>query len=236
MHSMRPLQTDPVTGEPFLRLPNPLERIIITPPRLDDAEVITSIMAHDSVVKWLAVVPRPYTLKDAEEWLEGSTREADEALAEMRAEMEEGRSMGSCPLRSVREVQADGSQLLIGGVGVGRTSFSYLEDDEEAKRLALDNEKRATGDPNIVWEIGDYLAPTHHGRGIMTAVIGALVREWLVPRMGARHVVAAPYVGNVGSVRVFEKNGFELEGVMRKNTVNAAGEKHVGQVVMRWDA
>ncbi|KAF7165390.1 hypothetical protein CNMCM5623_009555 [Aspergillus felis] len=57
----------------------------------------------------------------------------------------------------------------------------------------------------------DYLSPTHHGKGIMTAVIKAVVEEWAVPRMNARVIKASAYAENRASMRVFEKNGFQLE-------------------------
>lgn len=44
----------------------------------------------------------------------------------------------------------------------------------------------------------------------MTVVMSTLMREWCVPRMGMRHVRTAIFVGNEGSRRVMEKNGFVL--------------------------
>ena len=51
--------------------------------------------------------------------------------------------------------------------------------------------------------------PAWHGQGIMTAVIRALVHDWAVPRMNARHICVSIVAGNIASVRVFEKNGFK---------------------------
>ena len=56
----------------------------------------------------------------------------------------------------------------------------------------------------------DWLVPSHHGQGIMTAVFNALIYEWGVPRMGIRRMQGAVYFGNMGSQRVFEKSGFQL--------------------------
>lgn len=58
--------------------------------------------------------------------------------------------------------------------------------------------------------VADFLSPTHHGQGVMTAVMGTLMNEWCIPRMGMRHVRTAIFVGNEGSRRVMEKNGFAL--------------------------
>jgi RimJ/RimL family protein N-acetyltransferase len=59
--------------------------------------------------------------------------------------------------------------------------------------------------------LADYLAPSHHGQGIMTLAIGTLIEQWIKPRMGAKKICANVWKGNHGSVRVFEKNGFVLE-------------------------
>src|SRR5882757_5419565 len=73
------------------------------------------------------------------------------------------------------------------------------------------------GSPIIWWLILitlllDWLAVSHHGRGIMTAALGLLMSAWAIPRMGARHVVAHTVAGNIASHRVFEKNGFVNRG------------------------
>jgi len=44
----------------------------------------------------------------------------------------------------------------------------------------------------------------------MTAVVGTLLKGWGVPRMNIRCVRVITLEGNIGSVRVFEKNGFVL--------------------------
>jgi ribosomal-protein-alanine N-acetyltransferase len=65
-------------------------------------------------------------------------------------------------------------------------------------------------------EIGYWLAKPFWGRGIMTNVVHALCdfafRQWKLVRITA-HV----FVFNPASARVLEKNGFELEGVLRKH-------------------
>ena len=42
----------------------------------------------------------------------------------------------------------------------------------------------------------------------MTSVLGALMQKWAIPWMAARRIMSCAHQGNVGSVRVFEKNGF----------------------------
>lgn len=67
--------------------------------------------------------------------------------------------------------------------------------------------------------LADYLAPSHHGRGIMTLALRTLIEQWIKPRMGAREICANVWKGNQGSVRVFEKNGFVLEKTLENHTV-----------------
>ena len=55
----------------------------------------------------------------------------------------------------------------------------------------------------------DWLDPAYHGRGIMTAVVKTVIHDWAIPRMNARHFRVSAFVGNQGSVRVFEKLGFQ---------------------------
>lgn len=56
----------------------------------------------------------------------------------------------------------------------------------------------------------DFLASSHHGRGIMTDAIDTLLNEWAIPRMNVHKILVGTFTGNKGSVRVFEKNGFTL--------------------------
>ena len=151
-----PLQIDPQNGEPYLRLPVPLDNIIITPPRLDDADSLVKTLGHDDVVKWLTAIPKPYGLQDAESWLEASKQQTDEVLRELDETHagDPGTFVERCPVRTIRECQADGTQVLIGSIGVGRCSFSYLEDEEMGKHLAVQNRSREVGDPDIIWEVG----------------------------------------------------------------------------------
>lgn len=53
----------------------------------------------------------------------------------------------------------------------------------------------------------DWLVASHHGRGIMTAAVKVFV-EWVVANMNVHHIKAHILPENIGSCRVFEKNGF----------------------------
>jgi len=118
--------------------------------------------------------------------------------------------VGTCPVRSILEENDDGSYTYLGGCGFMRSRFDDVMDVEERARLVEENNARPVGDPDIIWAMGDYLKPSHHGKGIMTAVVGILLNAWGIPRMNIRCVQAIVLEGNTGSVRVFEKNGFVL--------------------------
>jgi RimJ/RimL family protein N-acetyltransferase len=64
-------------------------------------------------------------------------------------------------------------------------------------------------------EIGYWLAKPHWGHGIMSSVVAhacrVAVREWNLVR-----ITALVFENNLASVRVLEKNGFELEARLRK--------------------
>lgn len=48
----------------------------------------------------------------------------------------------------------------------------------------------------------------------MTTAVKTLVEKWMIPRMGARKLQVTTRKGNIGSVRVFEKNGFVMTGTV----------------------
>ena len=65
-------------------------------------------------------------------------------------------------------------------------------------------------------ELGYFLAREHWGRGYATEAVGLALRyafEWL----NLRKVCARVYEPNVASIRVLEKNGFQLAGRLRKH-------------------
>lgn len=117
----------------------------------------------------------------------------------------------NCPVRAIREVREDGTDTYIGDIGFMRCMFGELLgtdgvfDWENKKLKEEENNKLIIGDPNIIWSIGgtsvfctylletertgvDFLAPSHHGRGIMTDAVRTVLHEWGVPRMGICHM------------------------------------------------
>lgn len=55
-----------------------------------------------------------------------------------------------CPLRAIREVQADGTQIFIGDLNVDRRADDVPWRAEDEK----ENRSKPNGDPTIVWSIG----------------------------------------------------------------------------------
>lgn len=62
----------------------------------------------------------------------------------------------------------------------------------------------------------DWLSPIQHGKGIMTEAVAAVIENWAIPRMNVRKMIATAIVGNEGSLRVLEKNGFRLRDTLKE--------------------
>ncbi len=65
-------------------------------------------------------------------------------------------------------------------------------------------------------EIGYWLAKPYWGQGIMTLVVGALC-AWAFAEWKLVRITAHVFLFNDASAKVLEKNGFLLEGVLRKH-------------------
>ncbi|KAG2051047.1 hypothetical protein BDR06DRAFT_998361 [Suillus hirtellus] len=234
---LHPLEINPQTGEPFLRLAAPHQNIIITPPRQGDQSVTIQHMNDPAIYRWLENPPIPYLPEHADSWIQSVKKESDVTLEYLRKSAEEFPDgplhfVDACPVRHIREVKEDGTDVLLGDVNFRRSPFEEVLDEVKRKQMQEDNAKKQAGDPTIVYAIGDWLAASHHGRGIMTAAIGLLVTAWGIPRMGVRHVVAHTFAGNIGSNRVFEKNGFVNRGLFDNGKI-ARGERKI-MTLLEW--
>ncbi|MDE7076233.1 MAG: GNAT family N-acetyltransferase, partial [Clostridia bacterium] len=65
-------------------------------------------------------------------------------------------------------------------------------------------------------ELGYYIGVEHWGKGIMTEAV-RLVCKHVFDNTDIVRIYAEPFAENIGSCRILEKNGFHLEGIMRKN-------------------
>jgi len=64
-------------------------------------------------------------------------------------------------------------------------------------------------------DVGLWIAQDHQGRGHGTEVV-RLVTGYGFGRMGLQKLEAGVFVGNHSSRRIFEKNGYRLEGTVRR--------------------
>jgi ribosomal-protein-alanine N-acetyltransferase len=71
-------------------------------------------------------------------------------------------------------------------------------------------------------EIGYWVGVAHWGQGYASEAVGAMVAHAFAT-LGLLRVQANVYAPNVASARVLEKNGFELEGTLRR-AVRKRGE------------
>lgn len=156
---LHPLETNPQTGEPFLRLPAPNDNVILTAPRMSDAKSLAPIINDPRVSIWLEGPPIPYRDEYAEEWLALIVKQSEDILAELREEDRlnpEGplKVVGGCPVRHIREVLPDGTDVYLGDIGINRAQMEEVLDPDERKRAVEANNGKAIGDASIVWTFG----------------------------------------------------------------------------------
>lgn len=70
----------------------------------------------------------------------------------------------------------------------------------------------------------------------MSAALAVLMKEWMIPRMGAQRIRVETFEGNVGSVKVFQKNGFTLEETVHWTKVTNCGVTNTGYHILWWKA
>ncbi|KAF5312794.1 hypothetical protein D9619_002818 [Psilocybe cf. subviscida] len=223
-HQLRPLQVNAKTGEPFLRLKNH-PNIILTPPRDEDAPAFLPFLNDERVCYWLGGPPYPYTLEHSKTFLGTVSGAAQDILRQLEDAKAENKPIivDGCPVRFIREVKPDGTDVFIGDLGVMRCMHGELmgNDSVDWDNKALreqENNARAAGDPSIIWSMGNFLSPQYHGQGIMTDVVNTLLHEWCIPRMNVQYMWVSTFTGNIGSVRVFEKNGFVMIKTREEHT------------------
>ncbi|KAG0709435.1 GNAT domain-containing protein [Suillus ampliporus] len=238
---LHPLEFNPKTGEPFLRLPAPHQNIILTPPREGDQAVLMHNMNDPAIHKWLERSPVPYLPEHADSWIQLVKGQSDATLEYLRKSEEDFPNgplqfVDASPVRYLREVEENGTDVFIGDLVLKKSEFEDVIDEVERKRLQEENANKQADDPTIKYAVGDWLAASHHGRGIMTAAVGLFMSAWAIPRMGARHVVAYTFAGNIGSNRVFEKNGFVNKGLFDNGKIVRGEKKMMTHLEWKQDA
>ncbi|PKX95579.1 GNAT family N-acetyltransferase [Aspergillus novofumigatus IBT 16806] len=206
-----PILINPITNEPYIPSPPPFlhHHHPGAPPNADDSSALLSLLNNPQIYPYLESTPVPYLPEHATAWLQTSHEQSTALLHAAQT----NRFVDGLPFTCIREVTGDSnSDVYIGNVGLVRYAFyEFKKGSPKREEAVRRNEALGVGSPEIVWGFGDYLSPTHHGKGIMTAVIKAVIEEWAVPRMNARVIKASAYADNRASMRVFEKNGFRLE-------------------------
>ena len=56
------------------------------------------------------------------------------------------------------------------------------------------------------WHSADCFQPSHHGNEIISAAVGAIISQWIIPHLNAHRICARVLVGNIGRVCVLEKD------------------------------
>jgi len=105
-----------------------------------------------------------------------------------------------------------------------------------AINLAIDVDGDAVGGIGIILkrdvericaELGYWLGEKYWNRGIMTGAIKQMIR-YVFANFSLHKIYATPFDFNIGSHKVLEKSGFELEGVLKRSAVKN------GRVVDLW--
>ncbi|KAJ5773542.1 hypothetical protein N7457_008438 [Penicillium paradoxum] len=254
---------NPFTKEPYLQLPAPCENIIITPHREhqieETAAVMTEILNDSRVYAWLQGPPFPFLPEHGRDWVKTKLTEHKALVSTLQQEFETSKSplqgdnsdsqekqafFDQCPFVCIREVTKRDPEtgvplqdVMIGDIGLTRYAFYEVQPNSSELALALEqNNALPAGHKDIVWGIGNYLSPTHHGRGIMSLAVRAIVQDWAIPRMNLHHLKSSYYLGNIGSSRVFEKNNFEKVCTLKDWSKGnpKKGQGMMSMAVMEW--
>lgn len=152
---------NPLTDEPYLRLPSPHSSIIITPYRplnAADQSIMVQNMNDPLVVTWLIGPPFPYKPENAEFWVNMSLPQCEAILEEVKAQKQEQYVSGS-PFRCIREIVEEDEQgikrdVLIGGVDVVEYPFlEFAEGSQERAEGVRRNHALEVGSGKKVWGI-----------------------------------------------------------------------------------
>ena len=69
----------------------------------------------------------------------------------------------------------------------------------------------------------------------MSAAVDTVINQWMIPRMNAYKIRTAAIDGNIGSVRVFEKNGFKLLKTVKVNQDGSGCGRVNGVHLLEWE-
>ncbi|KIV89042.1 hypothetical protein PV10_08656 [Exophiala mesophila] len=249
--------------DPFqLHVPHASLDVVVTAAKHEDGPTVIRALNDPRVHLNLDQPPFPYTEADWESWfkhvkeINDRTREEWQAMAtsDEKRDVETSRSTrwigskGWGSMIRVRVAKSDASvfgnnsdrtEVMIGTIDVRRSGFPGVVDRQEQAAAVAFNDSLPLGDPGIVWEVGYYLISEYHGRGIMPATLQTLRSKVLVPLMNVHILTGYYFEGNDASRRVFEKCGFQAQGmvpdalVLPDSKARASGNS-IGMGIMRW--
>ena len=109
----------------------------------------------------------------------------------------------------------------------GRTFLRHMRERRPETVFAIDVDGKAVGAIGFVLqkdvdrvsaEVGYWLGEQYWGRGIASEALGAITR-YAIEKHALTRVFAVPFGYNKASCRVLEKNGYVLEGCLRRSAI-----------------
>lgn len=150
------------SGTPYLTLPPTFQHpIYITPYYETDTTTLRNIMSHDCVIDQLFTPPKPYTLADAEVWVN---------------RQRSGREGANVGIQVLRAFSPDADGQMIGDVSLTPVA------SRKSGHLAV------TGGEENEYEVGYFLDPQWTGKGIVTTAVRT-VMEWAKEEMDAQFII-----------------------------------------------
>jgi RimJ/RimL family protein N-acetyltransferase len=244
--------------------------LVLSVPQQSDGDVVLKALNDPLVYSNLEAPPFPYTPKDWDTWYH-IVKDATERCRQEWVEVMQGHIHGSgrSDGETVEATKTDGkwvgggqwvstirvkvpqsepfaqtsTQPFIGEITIRRSGFPHIQDHAFRCKAVEANSALPAGDPNIVWEVGFYLIPEYHGKGIMPIVLTTLTDQVLVPYMNIHRLIGTYFEHNTPSRRVFEKCGFQFLTSMPKAIIlpelkaKASGlkDREIGIGVMQWE-
>ncbi|KEF51147.1 uncharacterized protein A1O9_12761 [Exophiala aquamarina CBS 119918] len=245
--------------------------LVLSVPHQSDGETTLKALNDPRVYMNLEGPPYPYTPKDRDTWYKIVRDGADfhqqqwvelmkNRADDIRGDSQKDAAAGSnhrkwvgggqwastirAKVRQSGPVAQGTTYPFIGEITVRRSGFPYIRDTEVRRKTVGVNAELPPGDPNIVWEVGFYLIPEYHGKGIMSVVLTNLRDQFLVPYMNVHRLIGTYFEHNVPSRRVFEKCGFQFltfvpkGATLAQSKIDASGLKdgEIGIGVMEWQS
>jgi len=143
--------------------------------------------------------------------------------------------------KSEIEIGKIDSALKIGDIMINRYPFYELPLGSEQRQKAREyNDSLPAGHEGLILGTGFWLLPAYHRKGIMSGVLNSLIHDWAIPKMNMYVLKGSAFVGNEGSVGVFRKCGFVVEGIIEKGSAELPSTRPGGGgrrdiYVLKWE-